>query len=411
MNYVVYPNILTPNYVKKYAKIWVSNRKGKQSLDLVDRVLDRVRSNPRVAVFANGKDDTTGPIPKTFVFEESSLFSLSGKKAHILEILPKTKSFTVDKLFTYPNSSVHYVIPHSKRVITVSVDISVYVYLEFSAPTFSMPDHVRTRVLELLRTKAVDSIVFECVEEDPKGTHATLLFYSVPKQMIYYINPWGSLTPKDREVSFAQWRIFFQTVLQVTLKGAFNTWDICPYPIQGVEDYKKSKGLVGLCRLWSLMLMTKYVELGSSPRKMVQDLFDPKVPSKHPFVVMNEWMKSLKLPLTPKPGAFKIVQKPVKSPKVIKNPVKNPKPCKEGKVRNPQTQRCISKTGKVYKDLVRQGILSKNDKRKSPKESKESKSKSQTSKCKEGTVLNPATKRCISKTGKVYKDLVKAGKI
>jgi hypothetical protein len=88
-----------------------------------------------------------------------------------------------------------------------------------------------------------------------------------------------------------------------------------------------------------------------------------------------------------------------KAPKA--SPVK--KKCPPGKIENPATKRCVSKTGKIGKTLE---SSPKKDPKKSPiKKSSEKASPVKKTKCPPGKIENPATKRCVSKTGKIGKTI------
>ena len=70
------------------------------------------------------------------------------------------------------------------------------------------------------------------------------------------------------------------------------------------------------------------------------------------------------------------------------------KKCPEGKIVNPATGRCVSKTGKIGRDLLN-----------SKKNSKKSKKSKKSVKCVKGKIINPKTNRCVSKTGKIGRSL------
>jgi hypothetical protein len=99
------------------------------------------------------------------------------------------------------------------------------------------------------------------------------------------------------------------------------------------------------------------------------------------------------------------------SPKVspkTKSPPK--KKCKSDEILNPATKRCVKKSGKIGKEL-----LKKISPKKSPRVSSKKVSSKQASpkkvspkkKCKSDEILNPATKRCVKKSGKIGKNLLK----
>jgi hypothetical protein len=67
------------------------------------------------------------------------------------------------------------------------------------------------------------------------------------------------------------------------------------------------------------------------------------------------------------------------------------KTCPSGKIMNPKTGRCVSKTGKIGMGLL--GKAPKSGTRKSPT--------GKTKGCPSGKIMNPKTGRCVSKTGKI----------
>jgi hypothetical protein len=78
------------------------------------------------------------------------------------------------------------------------------------------------------------------------------------------------------------------------------------------------------------------------------------------------------------------------------------KPCKTDEIRNPATNRCVKKSGKIGKELL------KKPSSKSPRvlSKKVSANKKSEKKCKNDEILNPATKRCVKKSGKIGKKLL-----
>lgn len=67
------------------------------------------------------------------------------------------------------------------------------------------------------------------------------------------------------------------------------------------------------------------------------------------------------------------------------------KPCKSNQIRNPATNRCVKKSGKIGKSLLGEPIKN-------------------TKSCKPDQIRNPATNRCVKKTGKIGKMLLKQNK-
>ena len=86
-----------------------------------------------------------------------------------------------------------------------------------------------------------------------------------------------------------------------------------------------------------------------------------------------------------------------------------PKPCPSGKMRNPQSKRCIKIGGETYKKLVKHGIIKKDKKDKKDvekkKDKKDKKDVEKKKECSSNKVVNPKTKRCITIGGKVYNEV------
>lgn len=76
---------------------------------------------------------------------------------------------------------------------------------------------------------------------------------------------------------------------------------------------------------------------------------------------------------------------------------------------NPQTGRCVNNGRKNTRDCTRdlktKRCRKNQAQKKQPKKAPKTPDKTQVNKCKEGYMLNPATKRCISKTGNIAKKI------
>jgi hypothetical protein len=93
------------------------------------------------------------------------------------------------------------------------------------------------------------------------------------------------------------------------------------------------------------------------------------------------------------------IKKAKKSPPVSSK--KNPKDdCPSGKIRNPLSKRCVSKTGKIGRS-----ILGK-EKPSSGKPPPVSSKKNPKDDCPSGKIRNPLSKRCVSKTGKIGRSIL-----
>ncbi len=84
-----------------------------------------------------------------------------------------------------------------------------------------------------------------------------------------------------------------------------------------------------------------------------------------------------------------------------------PKICPEGKIFNPHTKRCIKINTPLYKKLVKNGVLNPKTNNVQIKENIQQKNKKKI--CPEGKVLNPKSNRCIEIKGVLYKKLLKEG--
>lgn len=79
--------------------------------------------------------------------------------------------------------------------------------------------------------------------------------------------------------------------------------------------------------------------------------------------------------------------------------------CPSGKIVNPATGRCVSKTGKIGRSLL--GSKPKVSPKKSSKKSKP-RSRKKSKDCVSDKVKNPSSGRCVSKSGKIGKNIVES---
>lgn len=84
---------------------------------------------------------------------------------------------------------------------------------------------------------------------------------------------------------------------------------------------------------------------------------------------------------------------------VIKG-VQTSKPCPPPKVRNPESNRCITLDGALFQKLIKKGVQFEQDFENVTKSKKV---------CKPSEILNPISQRCIKKHGSLYKKLLKQG--
>jgi len=76
--------------------------------------------------------------------------------------------------------------------------------------------------------------------------------------------------------------------------------------------------------------------------------------------------------------------------------------CPPDKIFNPATGRCVKRTGKIGKEL-----LKRENKSKETKEVKTKPKNKQKQDCPPDKILNPATGRCVKRTGKIGRELLK----
>ena len=77
--------------------------------------------------------------------------------------------------------------------------------------------------------------------------------------------------------------------------------------------------------------------------------------------------------------------------------------CSEDKIVNPATNRCVSKTGAKGKQLLNESVIINRPKFDDKNDSKKKKVKI----CSERQIVNPTTNRCVSKTGTIGRQLLK----
>jgi hypothetical protein len=83
--------------------------------------------------------------------------------------------------------------------------------------------------------------------------------------------------------------------------------------------------------------------------------------------------------------------------------MKKVKICPEDKIVNPATNRCVSKTGAKGKQLLNESVIINRPKFDDKNDSKKKKVKI----CSERQIVNPTTNRCVSKTGTIGRQLLK----
>jgi len=83
------------------------------------------------------------------------------------------------------------------------------------------------------------------------------------------------------------------------------------------------------------------------------------------------------------------------------------KKCKADQICNPKTGRCVKKSGRIGRTLLKK---SKSKRKSVVRKSKSQRRKSKSRKCKEDKILNPKTGRCVKKSGKIGRMLLKKSK-
>ena len=81
--------------------------------------------------------------------------------------------------------------------------------------------------------------------------------------------------------------------------------------------------------------------------------------------------------------------------------------CPAGKILNPDTGRCVLRTGKIGQEVLRRKKSPKSASHKSASHKSAShKSASHKSTCPSGKILNPDTGRCVLRTGKIGQEVL-----
>jgi serine/threonine protein kinase len=113
----------------------------------------------------------------------------------------------------------------------------------------------------------------------------------------------------------------------------------------------------------------------------------------------EEAYRAYKTALT-KMGLYRPTPVHVAPPKIpaTSHASKKTKTCQPDEVLNPETNRCVKKTGKVGKKILEEAMKQNKRKHTAPALPKKV--------CAPDEVLNPATNRCVKKTGKVGKKLI-----
>jgi serine/threonine protein kinase len=155
------------------------------------------------------------------------------------------------------------------------------------------------------------------------------------------------------------------------------------------------------------LLQVKLLEL---IQKMTNSFYKDRISAKESLIYYRENILPLvskttpltKTPLTTTP----LTKTPLTTTPLTKTPLTTKaltikKRCPEDKILNIKTRRCVKKTGKVGKKILKElneGII-------------QTKSKTLKKKCPEDKILNKKTKRCVKKTGKVGKKILKEEKL
>jgi hypothetical protein len=84
------------------------------------------------------------------------------------------------------------------------------------------------------------------------------------------------------------------------------------------------------------------------------------------------------------------------------------KKCREDQILNPKTKRCVKKNGVIGKTLLQENELNKQNNVKTRSKNDTEKHSSQKDKCKNNKILNPVTNRCVKIDGKIGKMILAA---
>jgi hypothetical protein len=169
-----------------------------------------------------------------------------------------------------------------------------------------------------------------------------------------------------------------------------------------------------------VLLQQKY---GLRLTDSVYFVVDNKIYSRSLGDVKHLFVRVLTSPRTTRPtlGTLyaEFIRLPVPSPRISskklspkkKSPKKSPKKCKSDEILNPATKRCVKKSGKIGRELLKNVSNKRSSKKKSPRVSSKNVSPKKKlpakKKCKSDEILNSATNRCVKKSGKIGRELLK----
>lgn len=127
---------------------------------------------------------------------------------------------------------------------------------------------------------------------------------------------------------------------------------------------------------------------------------------KHKKIQMTKKLSSLMNVYKQRPTFEQFIEnvKPIKQKEKIKLVIKSKK-CKEDQILNPDTGRCINKSGETVNKLKIVSSSNNKTRKKTDRMTNKNKSLQKTKKCKEHQILNPYTGRCINKSGATAKKL------
>lgn len=434
-------SISTPAYVNQYArKLWKHRdlRFGDQGKDLRKRAFQRLQAFSHACSFKQ-KDYSVGfyttvdkyvPLPtrsntnSKVATDSVTIASVKDSKISVSTYLARQHS----KFVTIPytdfwmngDKSTHIVVHKRNSLRVVFGETST----QFIASK-KMQDYVK-------ECKGLKTLIFPVGyvkshgKDGPTESHATVMMYLFHNKNLYFLDPesgWSALGSYVNEHAPII-RTVFRQLFDLPVKEIINTLTECPYiaPVQRAE-LNKGSDLKGLCVLWSLMLMTQYLEYSkdrpkSDPLDFVKNGFKK---SQHPFVQLNQYLRSLypnrQTPqLSSKKRISALVRASAQMKSTTKNKIPTPKrtspncksglvfelgkcrtPCPVGSVRSEDTKRCRKQELRAKVTFV-QNIQKRTKPNPKCKPTQELVNARCLKKCDPTQVRNPVTSRCKKKT-------------
>lgn len=310
----MFPTIKIPERVQRYAKEWMGERHGEKSKDIVRRTVTLFRKYPSVATFLARVDAELRLVDKyRLPFKTETVTNPMHMALVVTSRTGRAPILTrADRMFVQRISSATWGGRYGRVVLLHPYSRNLYLYFESETPlgiisdhrygkaTFIMPEHIHYQIKQHIKEGRDILLNVAQLARYTRGSHACMLFYSSKNRVVYYLNPWGSSTPKNgiyAEVADHHFKNMFSELLGINIQSVVHSWEMCPFGVQAAEHTTNT--ISGLCHMWSLMLMTRFLEYHAlsggkaDPRGMTPGIFNTKNIQKHPFVQLDKWLRQL----------------------------------------------------------------------------------------------------------------------